>query len=58
LKTYRRFLSTQGLFFTYAPYVLTPSEALKSGVWFQDEKIKARKNRLMMNQKIECCERD
>ena len=45
-----------------ALYGLTPTEVLNGEIpsrdQFQDEKLKARKNRLMMNQKIECCKRD
>ena len=40
-------------------YGLTPSEVLNGGIpsrdWFKEEKIEARKTRLIMNQKIECC---
>jgi putative transposase len=43
-------------------YGLTPSEVLNGEIpsrdQFTDEKLRARKIRLMMNQKMECCERD
>jgi len=45
-----------------ALYGLTPFEVLNgenpSRNLFKEEKTEARKTRLIMNQKIECCERD